>query len=260
VWVYFGTVLATSVTYTSSTSISAVSPAESAGTVDITVQTEVGTSATSSSDQYTFTSPQYFAGPPKTTGHAADLTMKQLQPVVVQAERDLQAAGYNVAALYGVTFHITALAAPLLGMEAGNTIWLDANAEGYGWYTGLSAAAFPHHVTAHEYEASASSPAFRHVDLLTVVMHELGHVLGFPSIDPALSGHDWMTATLGTGIRRLPDPAGLTFTPSSHESAFATGAALADLDANDVSSYRHERGTAYAVWGERRQERHGPAM
>jgi ATP-dependent DNA helicase RecG len=32
------------VTYTSSTSITAVSPAESAGTVDITVQTEVGTS------------------------------------------------------------------------------------------------------------------------------------------------------------------------------------------------------------------------
>jgi hypothetical protein len=69
-----------------------------------------------------------------------------------------------------------------------------------------------------------------------------------------------MTATIGTGTRRLPDPAALTFNPSSHESAFATGAALADLDANDVSPYRLHRGTPYAVWGERRQERHGPAM
>jgi hypothetical protein len=260
VWVYFGTVLATSVTYNSSTSLTAVSPAESAGTVDITVQTEVGVSATSSSDHYTFTSPQYFAGPPKTTGHAAALTMKQLALVVAAAERDLQAAGYNIAPLNGVTFHITCLAAPLLGMEADNTIWIDSNAEGYGWYTGISAAAFSRHVAALEYAANPSSPASRHVDLLTVVMHELGHVLGFPSIDPAISGHDWMTATLGTGTRRLPDPARLTFDPSSHESAFATGAALASLNANDVLSHRLGRVGPYAVWGEPRQQRQGPAM
>jgi hypothetical protein len=186
--------------------------------------------------------------------------MKQLAPVIVQAEHDLQAAGYNVAALNGVTFHITSLAAPLLGMEADNTIWIDSNAEGYGWYTGPSAAAFPRHLTAHEYAANPSSPASRHVDLLTVVMHELGHVLGFPSIDPTIAGHDWMTATLGTGIRRLPDPAGLTFNPASHETAFASGVALVDLDANDVSPYRQERGAPYAVWGQHRAERHGPAM
>jgi hypothetical protein len=105
----------------------------------------------------------------------------------------------------------------------------------------------------------ASSPASRHVDLLTVVMHELGHVLGFPSIDPATLGHDWMTATLGTGIRRLSDPAGLTFNASSHASAFASGAALANLDANDVSLHRlpvsgllpaniSDRSRAVALW------------
>jgi hypothetical protein len=237
VWVYFGTKLATSVTYNSSTSLTAVSPAESAGTVDITVQTEVGVSATGSSDHYTFTSPQYFAGPPKTGGHAANLTMKQLMPVVAAAERDLQAAGYSIATLSGVTFHIAPLTAPLLGMEANDTIWIDSNAEGYGWYTGISNAAFSRHVTGREYAAGgtltssatrtgAGALAAEHVDLLTVVMHELGHVLGFPSIDPAIAGHDWMTATLGTGIRRLPDPAGVTANASSHESAFAPGTAL----------------------------------
>jgi len=229
VWVYFGTKLATSVTYSSSTSITAVSPSESVGTVDITVQTEVGTSATSASDQFTFASPQYLAGPPKTTGHAPDLTMKQLHPVVVQAEKDLKAAGYNIAVLRGVTFNITALAAPLLGLTSGDTIWIDQNAEGYGWYTGLSNSAFPHHVAGREFQASASSPARGKVDLLTVVLHELGHVLGYADIDPALEADDWMTATLGTGIRRLPDLVsaenGLTFDPSAHDRAFASGAA-----------------------------------
>lgn len=42
--------------------------------------------------------------------------------------------------------------------------------------------------------------------MLTVVTHELGHVLGFASIDPAIVADDWMTATLATGVRRLPDP------------------------------------------------------
>ncbi len=50
----FGTVTATAVTVSSSTSIVATSPAESAGTVNVTVTTTGGTSATSSADQFTY--------------------------------------------------------------------------------------------------------------------------------------------------------------------------------------------------------------
>jgi hypothetical protein len=195
--------------------MTAVSPAESAGTVDITVQTEVGTSATNSNDHYTFTSPQLLAGPPRTNGPApAKLTNAELQPIVRLAERDLKLAGYNVGLLAGVTFHITALGTangPLgatdavLGLSSGNTIWIDQNAGGFGWYTGATNAAFRDHIFGREYQATAGSPATGKVDLLTVVLHELGHVLGYPDIAPSLEGHDWMTETLGTGIRRLPD-------------------------------------------------------
>ena len=52
--VKFGTIAATSYTVNSATSITATSPAGSAGTVDITVTTPGGTSATSSADQFTF--------------------------------------------------------------------------------------------------------------------------------------------------------------------------------------------------------------
>src|SRR5262249_50684751 len=52
--VLFGSVAASSFTVNSSTKITATSPAEPAGTVDITVTTASGTSATGASDRYTY--------------------------------------------------------------------------------------------------------------------------------------------------------------------------------------------------------------
>jgi len=54
--VMFGTTPASSFRVTSATRITATSPAETAGTVDITVTTFAGTSATSPADKFTFTS------------------------------------------------------------------------------------------------------------------------------------------------------------------------------------------------------------
>jgi hypothetical protein len=42
------------------------------------------------------------------------------------------------------------------------------------------------------------------MDLLTVISHELGHLLGLGDLDPGRYGHDVMTATLAPGERRLP--------------------------------------------------------
>ena len=50
----FGATPATSVHVVSATQITATSPAETAGTVDVTVTTAGGTSATSSADQFTY--------------------------------------------------------------------------------------------------------------------------------------------------------------------------------------------------------------
>jgi hypothetical protein len=53
--VFFGGLAATSFTVNSDTSITAIAPAQFAGTVDVTVSTYSGTSATSSSDRYSYT-------------------------------------------------------------------------------------------------------------------------------------------------------------------------------------------------------------
>ena len=46
----------------------------------------------------------------------------------------------------------------------------------------------------------ADSPASERVDLLTVVLHELGHLLGYEHTD----SHGLMDAELQLGTRRLP--------------------------------------------------------
>src|SRR6185369_12973970 len=105
-----------------------------------------------------------------------------------------------------------------LGWTSQNTIWIDQTAQGYGWYTDVSpssSAAFAQITGTNEVQAAPSSPAYGHVDLLTVVTHELGHVLGFASIDSGILGHNWMTATLGTGVRRSPDAATGSELPSA---------------------------------------------
>jgi hypothetical protein len=156
--------------------------------------------------------PQFFAGEPKTPAeNTPNLTQAQLQPVVTRAIAQLATAGYNVNGLGQVQFHVADLPGSLLGLTSQNTIWIAPNAAGYGWYIDASPssyAAFTQVTGTNEVQAAPGSPAYGHVDLLTVVTHELGHVLGFASVDPGTLDHDWMTATLGTGLRRSSDAAG----------------------------------------------------
>ena len=48
------------------------------------------------------------------------------------------------------------------------------------------------------------SNAATHMDLLTVLMHEYGHVLGLPDVDALLQPADLMANTLDVGVRRNP--------------------------------------------------------
>ncbi len=58
-----------------------------------------------------------------------------------------------------------------------------------------------------DFLAGPSMVAAGHEDLLTVVMHELGHTLGLSDLDPTTSPTDLMAETLATGARRLPSAA-----------------------------------------------------
>jgi hypothetical protein len=66
--VQFGTTPATRVTVNSATSITAVSPRASAGTIDVTVTSAGGTSATNAADQFTFVAAPVVSGLSPNTG------------------------------------------------------------------------------------------------------------------------------------------------------------------------------------------------
>ena len=56
----------------------------------------------------------------------------------------------------------------------------------------------------NQWVATAGSPAAGRMDLLTAVMHELGHVLGYTDLTPQGSVGSLMTGSLPAGVRRLP--------------------------------------------------------
>jgi hypothetical protein len=136
--------------------------------------------------------PLLAAGGPRTSvGSVPALTTDQLTPIVQEAIALWSAAGASTAQvqlLQGIHVQIVTLGAGLLGDATAGTIYVDATAAGYGWFT----------------DPNATTPAPGTMDLLTVVMHEMGHELGLSDLDPASNPLDVMAATLAAGIRRTP--------------------------------------------------------
>jgi len=119
----------------------------------------------------------------------------------------------------------------LLGQTDGTVVSVDIDAAGYGWYIDPSPSddlEFDVPPTGASLTASSLSPAHTHMDLLTAVEHELGHVLGFDHPEP---GGPWTPAVMGealpAGVRILVTPSSeqlLAQTPLPVSSSPVTGA------------------------------------
>ena len=136
-------------------------------------------------------------------GGATPLTAEQLAPIVQEAERRLAGAlGSQVfASMAGVTVQIADLPAGLLGEEVDHAILIDRDAAGYGWFvdsTPRDDLEFADVLGPNALAARNGSPAAHRVDLLTTVMHEMGHALGFDHSDTL----DLMGPTLLPGVRK----------------------------------------------------------
>jgi hypothetical protein len=112
------------------------------------------------------------AGIPTAALDAAALDRVVGQAIGVWAASGLDAD--HVAALNSVSFEIADLPDRYLGWASADRIVVDIDAAGYGWYVdGDSSSGTP----------LSALDSRRSMDLLTVVLHEMGHVLGIGDLD-----------------------------------------------------------------------------
>ena len=141
-----------------------------------------------------------FAGDEIKDSNAVNLKESSLHDAVIEAKRRWRQAGADALILNHLQFAITDLGNNLLGQAVGNLITIDRNAAGHGWYVNRNMQ------TDDEFNRFKSPDG---VDLLTVVMHEMGHALGFEHDDPNDNIATLMDDTLGSGERRSPLQGGL---------------------------------------------------
>jgi RHS repeat-associated protein len=153
--------------------------------------------------------PQLLAGTPK----VADATAHQVTPAELEAVGAAAIAHWESAqpsagvrsALSAAQFQVGDLGGAYLGVTSANVITIDRDAAGYGWFVDPTPAderEFGALNAAGEFRAVMGGPAVGSVDLLTVVSHELGHVLGLPDVPGSDDG--LMAEALAPGVRRVP--------------------------------------------------------
>jgi hypothetical protein len=128
------------------------------------------------------------------------LRESDLQPLTAEAIARWTKTGISPVLanrLKNVQVVIADLPGSNLGLAVGNTISIDRDAAGHGWFVD------PTPADDEEFSPSSnrlSSQAVDRIDLLTVLEHELGHTAGLGDLEVLTD--DIMRGVLGTGTRR----------------------------------------------------------
>lgn len=141
-------------------------------------------------------------------GSLPTLTVAQLAPIAEEARARWVSTGLTTeqqALLSSVNWQIADLEGATIGLTDGTSVLIDRTAAGYGWFVDPT---LQDHAEFHfvrglaAWIADAHSLAFGRMDLLTTVLHELGHVLGFEDQSAQKHSANVMTETLPPGVRR----------------------------------------------------------
>lgn len=136
-----------------------------------------------------------------TIGAADIITLDQVNSLVQTAKTlwgNSTVSAERLAQLDNLQFVIDDLPDGVLGAHDGNTIYIDHNAANYGWF-----------VDATPLDASEFVNPIAQIDLLTVIMHEMGHVLDFQDVEYNPNAVTIMSDALDVGQRYLPPQNGI---------------------------------------------------
>ena len=151
------------------------------------------------------------AAVPAATASGPTLTQSELDTIasfaISQWSDALGEGSSLLAALDGASFGIADLGGAELGFTSGNTVLIDSDAAGYGWFVDVSPASsgeFRVRLDSNIFGAAPGSEAYGYMDLVTVVEHEVGHLLGFEHADAG--GFAVMQEALAPGVRYALEP------------------------------------------------------
>src|SRR5207244_10659120 len=112
-------------------------------------------------------------------------------------------------------YQVVALAPGILAMTGPGIVWVSPDASGDGWFID------PNPAGDSAFTGVGNRSAGNRMDLLSVMAHELGHVV--LAMDESPAANDVMTEALPLGVRRMPTPDDLGLPPSAAWSSSHSG-------------------------------------
>lgn len=130
-----------------------------------------------------------------TSSPAAGVSAEQIADVIAAAKLLVPVAGE-------VRIELGDLPGAILAQFSAGVITLDRNAAGWGWFVDES----PESSDEFDVAGNAIAPAaIGKIDLLSVLVHELGHAAGAADVQISEHAEEFMTNLLPAGTRRLPE-------------------------------------------------------
>ena len=175
------------------------------------------------------------------------LTQDALDQMVSAAIHRWELAGATpeqIAAMKAVTVTVSNIAGLEVGDSTPGHVQISTNGAGYGWFVDATPGDDAEFTgTGSDLTAAAGSAAAGHIDLLTVLEHELGHQIGLSDLYSPLATADLMYGYINPSERRLPTSADVSAangTAIDHEAFALAPVTIPTLGANtDVDiSYR----------------------